>query len=341
MKTVDIPGVEIFAVGTHHGVEYTEDDLRRIVQDTNAQEGREPYLFLGHRDPENRGAKPRSGVLANIRYEAGKILADVARIPTDVVGAIRAGGYPKRSVELVKNFRDKAGKVYPLIIDALALIGAGHPEVKDLADIYASEEPQLITVFTEGVWPVEGDNMGDKTLIKNESPPEEIPKVEESVDMTEEKPDEGAAKIVEMEETLEKQRIELSEADKRHEENKAKIAELQGKIDFAEVDKVVTGFVTAGKVTPAEAAGLRVELCALHGQSERLKFGEVEMTLYEKRVSEIEAREAVVEFGERVVNGEGPDESVEIDSDTQRMRGLSKAEEAEVREKAKEAGIVY
>ena len=351
MKTIDIQGVEIFAVGTHHGVEYTEDDLQQIVNDTNAQEGREPYVFLGHRDGADRGAKPRSGMLANLRYEAGKVIADILRIPADVMDAVKAGGYPKRSVEMIKNFRDKTGKVYPLIIDALALIGAGHPEVKDLADVYATEEPQLITVFTEGGWPsVEGDRMSDEKVTPdtNESPPEVTPKAEEKeVVMSEETAveesveDETAVKKIEMEETLESQRIELSEAASRHEEDKAENAKLQKTIDGMNVDKVVTGFVTAGKVTPAEAVGLRVEMGALLNVRDKLKFGDEEMTLYDRRIKELEAREVLVNFGEEAETGEGPDGEDTVDSDTQRGRGMSADEEADVHDKAKKAGIEY
>lgn len=123
-------GVEILRTGAfkdHAGREiaFTEADLEQIA---TGFAGVEAPMILGH---EKKTNTPAVGWLSKV-YRAGtKLLADIARIPESIAGAINDGQWRKVSLGL----NEVKGKGWS--IDHLGLLGAYPPAVKGLADFPA------------------------------------------------------------------------------------------------------------------------------------------------------------------------------------------------------------
>lgn len=93
-----------------------------------------PVVKIGHRDQRFDG-EPAMGTVTNLRLSGnGKtLLGDFAGVPARLA-AILASAYPHRSVEALVNY-EQDGKTWPLVIEAVALLGAAAPAVKGLADV--------------------------------------------------------------------------------------------------------------------------------------------------------------------------------------------------------------
>lgn len=309
-ETYDIPDVEIFALGNHHGYEFTDAEVERMVADTNAIDGRAPYVGIGH---DRKDGDPRAGTLANLRYQAGKVIADFMGVPKKVFDAIRAGGLPKRSVELVRDYRDKAGSVFPWIIDAVALLGSAHPEVKDLADIetlYAKEGARRLVIFTEAEWP---DDQREAEMPK-ENPAEveerEVDVTTAEAEAEEKETEEEAEDTTEMDglrEENEKLREEIKGLQSEKGDLGDRVRDLEEKDRNATVDAVMSELGSEGKVLPAEAGVIRADLTDKLASPRMLSFGEKTEDAYKATVAQLRAREPKVDFGEKTTGGPNPE----------------------------------
>ncbi len=145
--TYDIPEVEIFRAGAWtdsagRTVTYTAEDIEGMAEASRELEGRfEAPVKLGH-DPEQplleTDGLPAAGWLRNVRAAGGRLFADLAGVPKKVYELIRTGGYKKRSLEVLHNYRDEAtGRVYGHVAAGLALLGARLPAIGSLDDIRA------------------------------------------------------------------------------------------------------------------------------------------------------------------------------------------------------------
>jgi len=309
-ETYEIPNVEIFSTGQHHGFGFDETVLRQMVADTNSLVGREPFVRVGHEgDGGGEDTHPRVGLLRNIRFHAGKVLADFVNVPARIMEAIRAGAIPKRSVELVRDFRDKSGEVLPWVIDCVALLGAAHPEVKDLQDIetvYAKEQRESgrLVAFSEG-WP-EKEIKTMAEPIEKPAPVVEAPKAEAAAaPAPAQKPAADALAVIRAERDTLKAELDALKAEKTKDADR--IAALEKRINEMAIDRELDALGT--RITPAEKEELKVELAELQKSTVKVKFGESEMTLYEKRLADLRKREPV-KFAEKLPNGEpgGADE---------------------------------
>jgi hypothetical protein len=134
----DIKGAEIFASGTWNGLDFTEDDLDRLVQSFEFFQlsGSVP-LKLGHNDDQKvTDGQPALGWVDRIWRDGKKLLADFRDVPKVVHDAIRNGLYKHVSVELLRDVT--AGtRTVPLVLDAVALLGADLPAVGTLKDLQA------------------------------------------------------------------------------------------------------------------------------------------------------------------------------------------------------------
>jgi len=131
-----LAGAEIFASGTHNGCTFTDEDLDGIVRAFEALglAGRIP-LKLGHNaeQPMTDG-QPSLGWVERIWREGKKLLADFRDVPAIVYEAIRNGRYKHVSVELLRDVQAATGML-PLVLDAVALLGADIPAVSSLRDL--------------------------------------------------------------------------------------------------------------------------------------------------------------------------------------------------------------
>lgn len=151
LPTEDIVGIEVFAAGgPYHGTGsppegdfYNDTDIEQLAADSERFADRvKAPLKLGHGDAQGLLAagfeedeEPRSGTLTNFRAEAGKILADAKHVPAKLAQLVKAGRYPRVSVEL-SNHTDDDGEKHR-VVSALALLGAKAPAVKTLDDLIA------------------------------------------------------------------------------------------------------------------------------------------------------------------------------------------------------------
>lgn len=134
-----IRGVEIVRAGTWQSSTgewtVTPADLAAAVQAHNAGVLRRPVLKIGHTDPRFDGS-PALGRLDNLRLaDNGRTLvADLVDVPK-AVAALLPNAYPDRSVEALRDYQAPDGRVWPLVITALALLGETRPAVDTLAEI--------------------------------------------------------------------------------------------------------------------------------------------------------------------------------------------------------------
>lgn len=132
----NLTGVEVFAVGTHNGLTFTEADLDGIAQAFNAlnASGRVPLKFGHNNEQPFTDGQPALGWVDRLWRDGKKLFADFVGMPTVVFDAVKAGLYKQVSIELLKD-TSREGDRYPWVLDAVALLGADIPAVKGLRDL--------------------------------------------------------------------------------------------------------------------------------------------------------------------------------------------------------------
>lgn len=134
----DLKGAEIFASGRWNELDFSDDDLDKIVQSFEFFDlsGRVP-LKLGHNDDQPvTDGQPALGWVDRIWRDGSKLKADFRDLPSVVYDAIKRGLYKFVSVELLRDVI--AGtRTVPLVLDAVALLGADLPAVGTLKDLQA------------------------------------------------------------------------------------------------------------------------------------------------------------------------------------------------------------
>jgi hypothetical protein len=145
LETRDILNVELLSTGTFFGIgsgpegdAYSEADLDAIVVASQALSLKSP-VKLGHGSQEFAQAEglPAVGWVENLRRVGAKLLGDLRGVAGKVADLIEAGGYRTRSSELVWNYKDADGTVWPRVFTGLALLGADIPAVTSLDDMLA------------------------------------------------------------------------------------------------------------------------------------------------------------------------------------------------------------
>lgn len=142
LETVDIPGVEIFAVGTHNGQPYTGKDLDDMVAAFTALTGEyAPPVKLGHSEKQPaledvpEGSAPAFGWVAALRRVGDKLVADLSAVPATLGELIKTGAYRYRSAEIWWDL-DVGETTYRRVLKAVAFLGDTMPAVRTLKDIY-------------------------------------------------------------------------------------------------------------------------------------------------------------------------------------------------------------
>jgi hypothetical protein len=135
-----INGVEIFSVGKWNGDNYTENDLKEMVQAFNdTKDGVRPFLKLGHDNKQKlvqEDGLPAIGWVNKIYIKNKKLYADFIDIPSKIYALIEARAYRKVSSEIFWNI-SIGEKTYKRMLSAVALLGADTPGVMNLNDILA------------------------------------------------------------------------------------------------------------------------------------------------------------------------------------------------------------
>jgi hypothetical protein len=131
-----LKGVEIFAVGTHNGLSFSDSDLDGIVASfTKLERASRVPLKLGHNDQQElKDGQPAYGWVERVWRDGKKLFADFVDIPKVLYEAIGRKHYKQVSIELLKNY-SQSGATFPWVLDAVALLGADIPAVKGLRDL--------------------------------------------------------------------------------------------------------------------------------------------------------------------------------------------------------------
>jgi len=131
-----LEGAEIFATGKWNGLDFTDDDLDKIVQSFEFFDlsGRIPLKFGHNSEQPLTDGQPALGWVDRIWREGSKLLADFRDVPRVVYDAIKSGRYKHVSVELLRDVT-AGNRTVPLVLDAVALLGADLPAVGTLKDL--------------------------------------------------------------------------------------------------------------------------------------------------------------------------------------------------------------
>ena len=138
-----IAGIELVKVGRWEistGVfRVTPADLVSAVEAHKAGVRRKPVLKIGHGDEDDRA--PAMGYVDNLRLssDGNTLLGDFVNVPTRLAEVIPLA-YPDRSVEGFADYYHQAsGTTWPLVLDAVALLGAVGPGIADLKSLQAAD----------------------------------------------------------------------------------------------------------------------------------------------------------------------------------------------------------
>ncbi|MGY3315766.1 hypothetical protein ACV242_004262 [Peribacillus simplex] len=129
---------ELFSVGTHRGVEYTEEDLQMLV-DTFFPEDNIP-VQLDHSD----SARDTVGFLQEVSLSGGKLYGKLKIIDKEAQEKAKNGLYKKLSISFY--LEDFNGKAKPYRIREVSLVA--FPQVKS-AQMFA-EDGSLISNYEDG-----------------------------------------------------------------------------------------------------------------------------------------------------------------------------------------------
>lgn len=133
-----LEGAEIFATGTWNGKTFADADLDEIIRSFEFfnLSGKVP-LKLGHNTEQPlTDGQPALGWVDRVWREGGKLKADFRDVPEIMYEAIKNGRYKNVSVELLRDVLAGTQTV-PLVLDAVALLGADLPAVGSLKDLQA------------------------------------------------------------------------------------------------------------------------------------------------------------------------------------------------------------
>lgn len=134
IRAVELVRVGTWEISTGDWV-VTADDLRSAVAAHAAGVLPRPRLKIGHTDPRFDGG-PALGRVDNLRVTDGgnTLVGDFVDVPA-AVASLLPHSYPSRSVEALLDYEAPDGTVWPLVIQAVALLGSTAPGIETLADI--------------------------------------------------------------------------------------------------------------------------------------------------------------------------------------------------------------
>lgn len=282
--TYNIENEEIFSTGVWHGIKYTEKDLNDILDSFGKDKvGFTPPLKLGHNDEQKLLVKdglPAAGWAINLKKVGNKILADFRDVPKKIFELMNKKAYQQKSVEIYKKFKGQDGKIFPMVLKAVSLLGSDIPEVSSLNDmlsLYDSENREYVVIDFQ---------KEDRSNLKHE-PNKEGKKMVEKDDKKFTRTDDEVNKILAREKKLQdevakfkkdsenvnaqfdnfKSQFEnvnskLDEANKNLETTKTNLEKEVFKNRLKEIDLTVKDDVKNMKVTPAQEPAYRSLLIA-------------------------------------------------------------------------------
>lgn len=307
-QTFNIPGIEIFAVGTWNGDKWTEADLDQMVNNfQKTQKFLKPFLKLGHDEgqklAQNDGL-PSLGTVDNLRRIGNKLVADFKNVPSKIFDLIKRKAYSRVSSEIFINLKimgEKFGKT----LKAVALLGGDTPAVQNLADIMALYAEKAGISSNNCEWLLNGGEVlayeGDSEAATYEVNKTDLMEDNKMKELKEQLAD-ALKKLSEVEAELaqfrgddvEKLRKKLDDLLAENKKLKVRVNELETKkseLDVlvkehkdkalkSEIDKTLDGLIENKKLTPAnrEAAYTMIYNAKTVESEKKYKIGDKEVT---------------------------------------------------------------
>ena len=158
MPNVKINRMEIFRVGKHNGIDFTEEDLFKIERNFRELQGSlTPKLKITHReDQESLAGLASYGNLVNVYTEKvdgeWRLFANLEDVPEQVAQWIREGRFSERSIEMYLK-TEIGGKKYENVLTGVALLGHEIPAVPGMGKVVAGSGAQVIDIRDAGKVP--------------------------------------------------------------------------------------------------------------------------------------------------------------------------------------------
>lgn len=175
----DLPGVEIFASGTHNGDKYNEQDLEDMIQAFNNLDFKPP-LKSGHSKDEP--GMPSLGWVSNLRRNGDKLVADFVGMPKVVYEYIKDRRFNTVSSEIYWDLK-RGGKAFRRALKAVALLGADIPAVaglRPLHELFTADSGDVRTAEEIVLSYADTNTLGESTMT-----PEEIAALQKQVETAE------------------------------------------------------------------------------------------------------------------------------------------------------------
>lgn len=305
--TYNIENEEIFSTGVWHGQTFTDNDLNNILDSFGKNKvGFTPPLKLGHNEEQKLLAQdglPAAGWTINLKKVGNKLLADFRDMPKKVFELVKKKAFQQKSVEIYKNFKAQDGKVYPLVLKAVSLLGGDIPEVSSLNDmlsLYDSKNREYVVIdFQKNEMKSflhepnkEVKNMAekdDKKFTRTDDEVNEIlareKKLKDEVTKFKKDSENANAQFDTFKNQFEDVNSKLDVANKNLETTKANFDKEVFKNRLKEIDLIVKDDVKNMKVTPAQEPSYRSLLIAFSDDNKETIYFDKEGKESKKTVS--------------------------------------------------------
>lgn len=142
MKTYELRGVPVAAVGKWKGHVYTEQDLKDMVDNFAALEGKVRVpIKLGHDDSQKllqADGYPNAGIVTRAYMDGNKVKVDASGVPAKVAELVKVRAYDQVSAEIVHDYKEpSSGKTHNRVLWAVSLLGREHKAMTTLDDALA------------------------------------------------------------------------------------------------------------------------------------------------------------------------------------------------------------
>lgn len=276
-KWIEIARTGTFTDSAGHPQTFTAGDLDAIARSYDPAKRDAPLCF-GH--PQTDKA-PAYGWVEKLKSEGGKLYANFSQVPEQVRALVDAGHYRHVSMSLMPD---------RVSLRHVALLGAAQPAIDGLAAVEFADGGNAITVdfaATRG----EGDTMTIEELQR------QIGQLQGQLEAL--KAENASLKKQADSHKQEKDKAEAAktEAEQKAEKASADFAAYRGRIEGERREARVAELVKAGKVKPAEKAGVLDFAAKLATQTGTVDFaapdGKTEsLSLEERYFRDLEARPA-------------------------------------------------
>lgn len=274
-KWIEIARTGTFTDSAGRPQTFTEGDLEAIAHAYNPAKRDAPLVF-GHPKTD---AAPAFGWAAQLRAENGKLFAQFAHVPDAVRDLVAKRHYRHVSMSLMPD---------RVTLRHVALLGAAQPAIDGLEAVEFHDGGNAITVdfaATRG----EGDSMSIEDLQR------QIGQLQGQLEALRAENEDLKKKADSRKQEKDKAEAAKTEAEQKAEKASADFAAYRGRIEGERREARVAELVKAGKVKPAEKAGVLDFAARLAAQPGTVDFaapdGRTEsLSMEERYFRELEAR---------------------------------------------------